>query len=220
MEGEDVDYHQDLKSSDSEGEPVSFPYCMEWSQHQHVVMEPCFHTFRNFTHHFVFTIKRKVPYVTFHSCVVGLWTRLNYIILTTSTGYLGRSGTRVKMLTAYLTISLAQLPLLRIVLRTWLTVTLTSAVNCDQFIVAPSYPVSIFTLFEKIQQKSILVCIRDTTWWKKKKVLKYKTVYHDAESIACVHACLLSIAWVNWIPATVALSSAPGQQHTAPEKCC
>ena len=66
MEGEDVDYHQDLKSSDSEGEPVSFPYCMEWSQHQHVVMKPCFHAFRNFTHHFVFTIKRKVPYVTFH----------------------------------------------------------------------------------------------------------------------------------------------------------
>lgn len=31
MEGEEVDYHQDLKSSDSEGGSVSFPYGMEWS---------------------------------------------------------------------------------------------------------------------------------------------------------------------------------------------
>ena len=52
MEGEDVDYHQDLKSSDSEGKFVSFPYCMEWSQNQHAVMELCFHVFPNFTHPF------------------------------------------------------------------------------------------------------------------------------------------------------------------------
>ena len=59
----------------------------------------CFHTC-NFTHHFVFTIKRKVPLCHFWLVCGGTACEQD---LTTGTSCLGRSGTRVKMLTTYLT---------------------------------------------------------------------------------------------------------------------